>query len=361
MSRKFNFNPGPSTLPLPVLEQVRDEFVEFHDEGMSIVEMSHRAKSYDAVHNECIALFKELMQVPDTHKIILLGGGATLQFSMVPMNLMYDGRSCDFTLTGAWATAAHKDAGKFGQVDVVFDGSSSNYMALTDPSRVKPNPGSAYLHVTSNETIQGTQWKGWPETGAVPLVADMSSDILSRRVPVEKFGILYAGAQKNLGPAGVTVVVIREDVLAACNKNLPAYLSYATHVKKNSLYNTPPVFAIYMMKLVFEWAKSVGGMDTIAGWAHQRASAIYDVIDAHPEFFRCPVAKESRSEMNVVFRLPTEELEKLFVSESAAQGFHGLKGHRSVGGLRASIYNAMPVEGAIGLAQFMKEFIATHG
>jgi phosphoserine aminotransferase len=344
-----------------VLEQVREEFVDFHGEGMSIVEMSHRYKAFDELHNEAIALLKELMEIPDTHKVLFLGGGATLQFSMIPMNLLTKEMSCDFTVTGTWAKKAISDAKKVGQVKVVFDGAETNYMTLPDSAGLDLDPEAAYLHMTSNETIQGIQWKSWPETGDVPIICDMSSDILSRPLPMEKFGLIYAGAQKNLGPAGVTVVIIREDVLDRCNRDLTAYLSYAIHAGKNSLYNTPPVFSIYMMKLVFEWLKANGGMDTAEKWAQQRSSALYDVIDDNPGFFRCPVQESARSPMNVVFRLPTEALEKQFIAQAAEQNLHGLKGHRSVGGCRASIYNSMPVQGTLTLAQFMMDFMAKNG
>jgi phosphoserine aminotransferase len=361
MSRVYNFNAGPSTLPLPALEEAAAEFVEFKGRGMSIIEMSHRAKEYNDVHVEATALVKELLGVPDNFHVLFLGGGATLQFSMVPMNLLGGGKSCDFTVTGSWAKKALADAKKIGNVNVVFDGKDDNFMRLPDPSTVKVSPDAAYLHMTSNETIGGIEWHSWPETGDVPIVCDMSSDIMSRRIPVEKFGLIYAGAQKNLGPAGAAVVLIREDVLAQCSDDLTAYLSYKIHAEKNSLYNTPPVFTIYMIGKVMKWVKANGGLDGMAKLAAKRSSLIYDAMDASGGFYHSPVPKECRSKMNIVWRLASEDLEKKFIEEAAASGLGGLKGHRSVGGCRASVYNAMPVDGARAVADFMTEFAEKNG
>ncbi len=356
MGRIFNFAAGPSTLPLPVLERAAKDFVEYKGKGMSLIEMSHRGKEYDEVHNNAINLLKELLAIPDNYKIMFLQGGATLQFAMLPMNLLGAGKHCDLANTGSWAKAAMKDAKKFGGVNVVFDGTADNFMSLPDPATIKPSEGSSYLHITSNETIGGVQWQSFPETGEVPLIADMSSDFLSRRLPVEKFGVIYAGAQKNVGPAGATIVVMRDDVLAKCNENLAVYLSYKTHVENNSLYNTPPVFAIWMISLVLDYLKENGGLPWAEQLAEKRSSILYNAINASEGYYRCPVNENCRSKMNVVFRLPTEELEAKFIKEAKAKGFDGLKGHRSVGGCRASVYNAMPVEGAEKLAEFMAEF-----
>jgi phosphoserine aminotransferase len=361
MSRIYNFSAGPCTLPLPALEQARDELVDYHGTGMSIIEMSHRSKPYDEVHSATLSLLRELLDVPDTHEILLLGGGATLQFSMVPLNLLHPGMSCDFTVSGSWAKKAHVDAKKVGSVRVLFDGKDANYTRLPEPGALDVDPRAAYLHITSNETIGGVQWKEWPQTGDVPLVCDMSSDFLSRRVPIGQFGVIYAGAQKNAGPAGVAVVIISKQVLERCRDGLTAYLSYPIHAEKNSLYNTPPVFAVYMMRLVLEWLKGLGGLDAAARMADERSSLLYDTIDGHSGFYSCPVERRYRSRMNVVFRLPSEELEKQFIAEADERGMSGLKGHRSVGGCRASIYNAMPVEGAQALADFMVEFARRHG
>jgi phosphoserine aminotransferase len=361
MNRIFNFNAGPSTLPLPVLERARDEFVEFQGTGMSIVEMSHRAKPYEEVHLGAMALIRELLDLPEHYKVLFLGGGATLQFAMVPMNLLLAGRSCDFTVAGSWAKKACEDAQKIGRVNVIFDGKPDNYLNLPDPASLVPDPGAAYLHLTANETIGGVQWQSFPDAGDVPIVCDMSSDFLSRRFPVEQFGLIYAGAQKNVGPAGVTVVLIRDDMLERCADTLPAYLDYRTHAESDSLYNTPPVFALYMVKLVLEHLKAAGGLAAAEKWADERSGIVYDAIARNGEFYSCPVPPHCRSKMNVVFRLPSEDLEKQFLGEATAAGMEGLKGHRSVGGCRASLYNAMPIVGAEALAQLMAEFAARNG
>ncbi|NCO41470.1 MAG: 3-phosphoserine/phosphohydroxythreonine transaminase [Armatimonadetes bacterium CG_4_10_14_3_um_filter_66_18] len=361
MHRILNFNAGPSTLPLPVLEQARDEFVEFRGTGMSIVEMSHRAKPYEEVHFGAVSLIRELLDLPDHYKVLFLGGGATLQFAMVPMNLLPAGRSCDFTLTGSWAKKACDDARKIGSVSVVYDGKPVNYLSLPAPADLMLDPAAAYLHLTANETIGGVQWQSFPDAGEVPIVCDMSSDFLSRRLPVDRFGLIYAGAQKNVGPAGATVVLIRDDMLERCADTLPAYLDYRTHAEGDSLYNTPPVFALYMVKLVLEHLKAAGGLAAAEKWADQRSGLVYDAIEGSGGFYSCPVPPHCRSKMNVVFRLPSEALEKTFVAEAAAAGMEGLKGHRSVGGCRASLYNAMPIAGAEALARFMAEFAAQNG
>jgi phosphoserine aminotransferase len=357
MDRKLNFFAGPSTLPVEVLEELKENMVEYKGMGMSLVETSHRSKEYDEVHNEAVSLVKELLGLPDNYKVVFMGGGATLQFSMVPMNLLTGDRVCDYTLTGAWAKKAYDDAAKVGKANVVFDGKDSKYTKL--PSSVTPSAGSSYLHVTSNETIGGLQWKTWPETGNVPLVADMSSDIMSRPLPVEKFGLIYAGAQKNLGPAGTTLAIIRDDLLERSSDDLTAYLNYSIHADKNSLYNTPPVFSIWAVMLVLRRLKALGGLTAVEKANEEKAAFIYNAIDSSDGFFNCPVAKENRSMMNIVFTMANEELEKEFVAKAAAEGMVGLKGHRSVGGCRASVYNSMPKEGAKALADLMKDFAAS--
>jgi phosphoserine aminotransferase len=361
VARIFNFNAGPSTLPLPVLEKVRDEFVDYQGKGMSLVEMSHRGKVYEEVHNQAVALFQELLGLPPNYKVMFLGGGATLQFGMVPMNFLWGGKSCDFTVTGTWAKKACDDAKKVGTVNVLYDGKADNYLNLPDPKSLKVTPGAAYLHLTSNETIGGVQWQDWPETGDVPLFCDMSSDFMSRRIPVEKFSLIYAGAQKNVGPAGAAVVILREELLERCPPSIVAYLDYRLHVKENSLYNTPPAFVIWMIKLTMEWLKGQGGLPAAEKLAAQRSGIIYDAIERHAGFYTCPVPKTCRSKMNVVFRLKSEELEAKFLEEAKQLRLEGLKGHRSVGGCRASLYNAMPVEGAKALAQLMDDFVAKNG
>lgn len=361
MGRIFNFSAGPSILPVPVLEKVQKDFVDYQGKGMSLVEMSHRGKVYEDIHNTAVSLLRELIGIPANYKILFLGGGATLQFGMIPMNFLWGGKSCDFTNTGAWAKKAIEDARKIGKVNIVWDGKSDNYLNLPDPKTLKATPGAAYFHLTSNETIGGVQWQSWPETGNVPLFCDMSSDLLSRRFPMEKFSLVYAGAQKNVGPAGATIVIIREDLLEKCPESIVAYLDYRIHAKDNSLYNTPPVFPIWMIKLTLEWLKENGGLPAAEKLAEERSKIIYDSIERHGGFYTCPVPKHCRSKMNIVFRLKTEELEAKFLEEAKKQKLDGLKGHRSVGGCRASVYNAMPVEGAKALAQLMDDFARKNG
>lgn len=361
MARKYNFSAGPCTLPLSVLERLRDTIVEHENAGLSLIEASHRSKEYEAVHDRAIELLRELLSIPQSHQVLLLGGGATLQFAMVPMNFLPAGSSCDLIHSGAWAEKALADAEKIGTVRLAFDGKDFDYMTLPEEDQLSLDPTAAYLHLTSNETIGGVQFKEFPNGGGVPVVADMSSDIMSRPVSFEDFALVYAGAQKNLGPAGVTVVIIREDMLERCPDTLPAYLSYKTHARTNSLYNTPPVFSINAMRLVLEWVKAEGGLTEFDRRSSLKSSILYDTIDGSNGYYRNPVDQRFRSTMNVVFRLPSEELEKQFISEATAAGFDGLKGHRSVGGCRASIYNAMPMEGVEALADFMRDFATRNG
>ena len=356
MSRVYNFYAGPSTLPEPVLQEIQSNIADTNGEGLSIIETSHRSPLYDEVHNKAIELIRSLLKVPKDYSILLLGGGATLQFSMVPFNFLRPGGSCDIAVTGSWAKKAQADAKLFGEVNVVFDGSASGFTSLPEPGEVQPTKGSKYLHITSNETIGGIQWKEFPKSGKIPMVADMSSDIAGREIDVSQFGLIYAGAQKNLGPAGATVVIIHQDMLDKVPDDSPAYLNYKVHAEKNSLYNTPPVFSIYGMMLTLQWVKSQGGVKAMEKRNTKKAKLLYDVIAGSDGFYRCPVDENARSTMNVIFRLPTEELEASFIGEAKRNGMVGLKGHRSVGGCRASLYNAMPVEGAEALAQFMKEF-----
>ena len=360
MARIFNFSAGPSTLPLPVLEQVRDEMVDYHGSGMSLIESSHRGPEYSEVHAQAGTLMKELLGLGDNYKVMFIQGGATMQFSMIAHNLLYGGKKADYTLTGTWSKKAIADAKMLGNINLVYDGTADNFMTLPKAADVKASAGSEFLHLTSNETIGGVQWQEWPDVD-VPIVCDMSSDFLSRKVPVEKFGLIYAGVQKNLGPAGMAIAIMRDDLLAKCNHDLTAYLRYDIHAEKDSLYNTPPVFPIYVSKLVLEYPKKNGGLDWTNELADKRSGLIYGMMSQHPEFYRCPVAEHCRSKMNVVWRLPTEDLEKQFIAEAKAAGMSGLKGHRSVGGCRASIYNAMPVAGAETLAAFMDAFAKKHG
>jgi len=345
MSRVYNFNAGPCTLPLPVLEEAQAEFVDYQGKGMSLLEMSHRSDAYAAVHAEAMALVKRLYGLPDNYQVLFLGGGATLQFSMVPLNLMGPDGHCDFTLTGAWSQKAAADARRVGTVNPVFDGQEYGFTTLPDPHSLPWDASAAYCHLTSNETIDGLQWHEFPDTGDVPLVCDMSSDFVSRPIPVEKFSLIYAGAQKNAGPAGTSIVIIRDDLLERCSGDLTSYLSYPTHAAKNSMYNTPPVFAIYMLNKTLSWLEKQGGLLAAQERAKTRADLIYQTIAQYPDFYHCPVDPAARSQMNIVFRLPNEELERRFVAEAEEAGMYGLKGHRSVGGCRASVYNAMPLEG----------------
>ena len=355
--RKYNFFAGPSTLPVEVLEELKENMVDYKGMGMSLVETSHRSKEYDEVHNDAVSLVKELLGLPENYKVMFLGGGATLQFTMVPSNLLIGTKKADYTLTGSWAKKAYADAARLGNPVAVYDGKDNNYTEL--PAKVDISEGSSYLHITSNETIGGLQWKNWPETGDVPLVADMSSDIMSRPLPVEKFGLIYAGAQKNLGPAGTTLVIARDDLLERSAENSPtAYLDYSIHADKNSLYNTPPVFSIWAVMLVLKRLKALGGLEAVEKYNQEKAGLIYDAIDSSGGFYNCPVQKENRSLMNIVFTMENEDLEKDFVAKASEKGMVGLKGHRSVGGCRASVYNSMPMEGAKALADFMKDFAA---
>ncbi|MDC7125394.1 MAG: 3-phosphoserine/phosphohydroxythreonine transaminase [Spirochaetales bacterium] len=356
--RKYNFYAGPSTLPVDVLEEIKTDMVDYKGMGMSLIETSHRSKEYDEIHNNAVQLVKELLNLPDNYKVLFLGGGATLQFTMIPSNLMIESKPAYYTLTGAWAKKAYADAGKLGLAKAAYDGKANNYTEL--PSELDIDKNASYLHITSNETIGGLEWQKFPDTKDVPLVADMSSDIMSRPVPAEKFGLIYAGAQKNLGPAGTTLVIIRDDLLERSkNKTLTAYLDYSIHADKNSLYNTPPVFSIYATMLVLKRLKALGGLKAVEKVNAEKASLIYDVIDSSNGFYKCPVQQENRSKMNIVFTMQNEELEKEFVKKAEEKGMVGLKGHRSVGGCRASVYNSMPMEGAACLANFMKEFALT--
>jgi phosphoserine aminotransferase len=362
MSRIFNFSAGPSTLPLEVLQQAQEEFVEFQGAGMSLLEMSHRSPEYSEVHERATALLGQLLGLSEEYTVLFLGGGATLQFSMIPMNLLHGKQtSCDFTVTGTWAKKAVADARKVGQVRVVFDGEADRYTHIPEPSELNLDPNASYLHITSNETIGGIQWHEWPDAGSVPIVADMSSEILSRTLPLERFGLIYAGAQKNLGPAGVALVIIRKDLLERCSTHLTAYLSYRIHAEKGSRYNTPPVYPIYICKLVLERLVALGGVEEMERRSDAKSSVLYGAIDGSGGFYRSPIPARCRSKMNVVWRLPSEALEQRFIAEAAENTLSGLKGHRSVGGCRASIYNAMPAEGVDALAQFMAEFARTQG
>jgi len=356
MERKFNFNPGPATLPLEVLEELQKSVVDFNQAGMSVLEISHRSKEFLALLTETKSLFRELMEIPQDYEILFLGSGASLQFAMVPMNLLNPGERADYIITGSWSKKAIKEAKFFGEAVVAATTEDENFRRVPKAEEIDLSQDAQYVHITSNNTIFGTQWKTFPKTNSIPLVADMSSDILSRKIDVGSFGLIYAGAQKNLGPAGVTVVIIRKYLAMGCPDSVPLMLRYKTHIEENSLYNTPPVFAIYAVKLVLEWVKRNGGVEKIEEINNKKAELLYRAIDEASGFYRGTAEADSRSLMNVTFRLPDENLEQKFIQEAAEIGLHGLKGHRSVGGIRASIYNAFPVEGVECLVDFMQRF-----
>jgi phosphoserine aminotransferase len=358
--RIHNFSAGPGVLPVPVLEEAQRDLLNWQGAGMSVLEMSHRGKAFDSIFRAAIADLRDVLGIPEGYQVLFLQGGASLQFSMVPMNLLPADGSADYIVTGAWSQAAVKEAKKVGGVNIAASTESENFTRIPRQDELQLDPNAAYVHFTSNNTIFGTEWRSEPEVGAVPLVCDASSDILSRPLDVSKYALLYAGAQKNMGPAGVTTVVLREDLLSRIPPGLATMLDYGVHVKKESLYNTPPTFAIYLVGLVAKWIKGLGGLEAMQRINEEKAGLLYDAIDA-TEFYRGTAERDSRSRMNVTFRLPSEELEKKFVAEATAAGFDGLKGHRSVGGLRASIYNAFPTDGVRALVDFMKEFERTNG
>src|SRR5262245_16148295 len=361
MKTVYNFNAGPAMLPPPVLEQVQAELRDYQGRGMSIMEMSHRGKEYEAINAEAEARFKRLLGVGDGYRVVFLQGGASTQFAMLPMNFLLPGGSADYLLTGAWAEKAHEEAAALGRARIAASTKGESYRRVPRPGEITINPEAAYVHLTSNETIQGTQWHAFPDVGNRPLVADMSSDILSRPFDASRFALIYAGAQKNLGPSGVTAVLLREAWLTQADKNTPTMLRYATHVKHNSLYNTPPGFAVYVLNLVLQWVEKSGGLPAMGERNARKARALYEAIDRSGGFYRGHAERESRSQMNVTFRLPSEALEKQFVSEAQAAGMVGLAGHRSVGGTRASIYNAVSPEACQALASFMNDFAARNG
>ncbi|MCM3388415.1 3-phosphoserine/phosphohydroxythreonine transaminase [Ureibacillus chungkukjangi] len=354
--RAFNFNAGPSALPLEVLEKAQKELVNFNNSGMSIMEMSHRSKDYEAVHNDAIARLKSLYSIPDNYEVLFLQGGGSLQFTMVPMNLLKEGQTASYILTGSWSEKAWKEAKLLGITKEAASTKGNAYRNIPALDDIQFSDTDAYVHLTSNNTIFGTQWKDFPLTGNVPLVADMSSDILSKPIDVSSFGIIYAGAQKNLGPSGVTIVIIRKDLLENAKTDIPTILKYSTHADSNSLYNTPPTFGIYMLGEVLKWVEEKGGLQAIEKNNEEKAKLIYDVIDNSNGFYTGHASNESRSLMNITFRVADEELEKQFLAEAKEAGFVGLNGHRSVGGCRASTYNAVPYETCKALADFMIAF-----
>jgi phosphoserine aminotransferase len=361
--RVFNFSPGPAVLPLPVLQQAQRELICLPGYGMSVLEMSHRAEGFLEILATAKRLLKELLSIPDNYKIIFLQGGSRLQFSMVPLNLMRgQPEPPDYLVTGSWSKMALTEAQREGKINIAWDGKATNFDRLPSAADLKLNPDASYVYCCSNETIQGVQFQTEPETRGAPLVCDASSDFLHRPLPIQKYGLIYACAQKNAGPAGVTVAIIRDDLVNRSPDDLHGYLSYKNHVQEDSLYNTPPTFAIYIMKLVLDWLRDdVGGLAKMHARNKEKAGLLYDVIDSSDGFYRGHAQRDFRSLMNVTFRLPSEDLEKAFVKEGEDRGLDGLKGHRSVGGIRASIYNAMPAAGVEALANFMREFKQKRG
>ena len=355
MNRVYNFSAGPSMLPLPALEKAQAELLSYGDSGQSVMEMSHRSKVYDGIIKGAEELMRELMDIPDNYKVLFLQGGASTQFAMIPLNFLNGSGKCDCVITGQWSKKAASEFEKYGTVNRVASSADKTftYIPKLDPATFDPE--ADYFHITHNNTIYGTRYTTLPETGNVPLIADISSDILSQKLDVTKFGMLYAGAQKNIAPAGLTVAIVREDMIGNARDITPTMLNYKTHADNDSLYNTPPCFAIYMCKLVLEWIKEMGGVGVIEERNIEKAKILYDYLD-ESDLFHGTVVKEDRSLMNVPFVTGNEELDAKFVKEATAAGFVNLKGHRTVGGMRASIYNAMPKEGVVALVDFMKKF-----
>jgi len=358
--RIFNFSAGPAVLPVPVLEEAQRDMISLPGVGMSVMEISHRSKTFDEIINRTEASLRDLLKIPSNYHILFLQGGASLQFSMVPMNFLPADGSADYVLTGSWGKKALKEAKKLGAVNIAATMADGGFTRVPSRDEISLNPHAAYVHITSNETIEGVQWKREPEVGNVPLVVDSSSDILSRELDVNKYALIYAGAQKNMGPSGVTLVIVREDLLPRIPENLPTMLDYGIHVQNKSLYNTPNTWGIYIMDLVCKWLQDQGGLAGMEKQNDEKAQLLYDAIDA-TDFYRGHADVDCRSPMNVTFRLPAEELEKKFATEATAQGLDGLKGHRSVGGIRASIYNAFPRAGVEALVSFMKDFERRNG
>jgi len=359
MARAYNFNAGPAAMPLAVLERAQSELVDLGGFGMSVMEMSHRSKEFQAIIDGAEAGIRRLMGIPEEYAVLFLQGGASLQFAMIPMNLRRPGKSADYVDTGSWASKAIKEARITGATNVAWSGKGDNYMRIPKAGELKLTPDAEYLHICTNETIGGIRWMQFPEISA-PLVADMSSEILSRTVDVNRFAVIYAGAQKNLGPSGLAIVIMRKDLIDRAPETVPIFLRYSTHLADGSMYNTPNTWGVYMLKLTCDWVESQGGVAAIQKLNEKKAGKIYEVLDSS-NFWRSPVEKESRSIMNVVWRLETETLEEQFLAQAKKAGFVGLKGHRSVGGIRASIYNAVPLDAVDALTSFMKDFEKKNG
>jgi len=354
--RVFNFNPGPSTLPLDVLKIAQAEFLDYKSTGMSVMEISHRSAEFEEINNSAMALARELMGLDDKFHVLFLTGGASTQFAMIPLNFAYGGKKGAYVDTGSWSSKAIKEANILGGSHVAGSSKADEYRYIPKVADLKVPADSAYLHITTNNTIKGTQWHTVPQFPGVPLIADMSSDILSRQWDFRKLAMVYAGAQKNLGPAGVTLVTLHDDLLQKCKDGNPTMWDYRTHAEKKSLYNTPPAYGVYLIKLVLEWIRGQGGLPAIEKVNRAKQEKIYGLMDKYPDFFKGTAQKDSRSWMNLTLRLPSEDLEKKFIGEAKTAGFVGLKGHRSVGGIRVSLYNAMTLEGTDKLAGFMEDF-----
>jgi phosphoserine aminotransferase len=359
-ARPYNFSAGPAVLPLPVLEEAQRDLISLPGVGMSVLEISHRSKAFEDILARAEADVRTLGRVPDNYKVLFLQGGASMQFSMVPLNLLTEGRAADYIVTGGWSQKAVKEAKRVGSVNIAGSTEAENFSRIPRQDELTLDPNAAYVHITTNNTLFGTEWKSEPHVGDVPLVADASSDIFSRPIDVARYGLIYAGAQKNLGPSGVTMVIVREDLLARSSKSLHTMMNYAVHAENGSMYNTPPCFGVYLLGLVMRWAIGEGGLEAIGARNAEKARTLYAEVD-RTGFYRGTAQADSRSQMNVTFRLPSEDLEKLFVKESTAAGLDGLKGHRSVGGMRASIYNAFPQAGVDALVDFMRHFEQRHG
>ena len=356
VKRNVNFNPGPAALPLDVLKTVQGELLDYQGTGMSILESSHRGKEFETINDQAIALVRELLGLGTDYQVLFLGGGASTQFALIPMNFIGDGQTAAYVDTGEFASKALKECQIVARAHVAFSSKEEKYRRVPRMNEIKYPENVAYLHICSNNTIEGTQFGDFPNTGKIPLIADMSSDIASRQLDFKKFSMIYAGAQKNLGPAGVAIAIIRNDLLEKGKKGLPTMFSYKTHVDNKSLYNTPPVFGVYIMKLVLEWIKSKGGLPGVEKINTAKKNLLYGAIDSAQDFYKGAAEKESRSSMNVTMRLPTEDLENKFIAEAQKQGLLGLKGHRSVGGIRFSIYNAVSLEDIQKTVEFMEHF-----
>lgn len=354
-NRVYNFSAGPSMLPLPVLEKVKEDLLNYQGSGQSVMEMSHRSASFKKIIEEVEDDLREIMEIPDNYKVLFLQGGGTLQFSMIPLNLLRNSMKADYAITGTWAKKAYKEACKFGDINVIASSEEDTFTWVPKFGKDQIRPDADYVYITTNNTIYGTAYNYVPKTGDIPLVADMSSNILSEPVDVSKFGIIWAGAQKNIAPAGVTIVIVREDLIGFAGKEVPTYLDYKIHSENGSMYNTPPCFAIYVAGEVFKHIKATGGLVAMQKRNREKADKLYDYIDSS-SLYSCPVAKEDRSMMNVVFVTGNADLDKKFVAEAKDAGLVNLAGHRSIGGMRASIYNAMPMKGVEALIEFMKKF-----